>query len=154
MWKKLKSEIRHCLRIYPLCKQVSNSPVNENGIFMKPARKVIICVSVVLHLATAQSLETRDYVLSNKSERRILNEILLDSNMTNKNVKIVRQSKNWFNKSKTRKLDVNDSRNTRTEVFEQKTIIDDYGNEKIVFVRSQLNINDTTTNMNRKITFS
>ena len=121
---------------------------------MKNTKKAIVWLLIVLHLATAQSLETRDYVLSNKSEKRILNEILLDSNMTNKNVKIVRQSKSWTNKSKTRKLDVSDSRNTRTEIFEQKTIIDDYGNEKIVFVKSQLNINDTTTNTNRKITFS
>ena len=114
-------------------------------------KKIIVWLLIVLHLATAQSLETKDYALSNKSE--IIKEVIL-VDTTSKEKVIVRQTKSWVNRSKTRKLDVSDSRNIRTEVFEQKTIIDDYGKEKTVFVRSQLNINDTTTNTNRKIMFS
>jgi len=120
---------------------------------MKNVRKTIVWLLIAMQLVPAQSLKIRDYVISNKSERRILNEIFLDSNMTSNEIIVVRQSKNWFNNSKTKRLNVNDTQTVRKETFEQKTIIDDFGNEKVVFVRSEFNISDTTTNINRKITF-
>jgi hypothetical protein len=105
-----------------------------------------------MHLVTAQSFTTRDHVLSSKNEGEIIKDVIMaDTAHLNNEKTIVRQTKSWTNKTKNKEFNVNTTKRNKQEIFEEKVIIDNFGNEQKVFVRSELNVRDETTNTNQNI---
>jgi hypothetical protein len=125
----------------------------ESEFFMKNTRKIIIWLLIVIQLSAAKSSETRDYVLSNKSESEIIKDVIL-ADTTSKEKVIVRQTKSWTNKTKTKEFNINTTKRNKQEIFEEKIIIDNFGNEQKVFVRSELSVREETKNTNQNIKIS
>ncbi|MCL2844904.1 MAG: hypothetical protein FWE23_05575 [Chitinivibrionia bacterium] len=48
-------------------------------------------------------------------------------------------------------FDINTRKNTSQEIFEQRTIIDNFGNEQTVYVRSSLFVREETRNTNHNV---